>query len=56
MFGLNPVKMSVRNNARSWTGIKKILPKTPVSHANSQGAKEREVVGREREGTFISVT
>lgn len=39
MFGLNPVKMTVSNNARSWTGTQKILQKTPTNSATSQGAE-----------------
>lgn len=53
MFGLNPVKMTVRNNAISWTGNGKILQKTAANSANSQGAKDGEVAGSGREGTFI---
>lgn len=50
MFGLNPVKMTIGNNASSWTGNRKTLQKSPTKSANSQGAKEGEVVEEEKRG------
>lgn len=49
MFGLNSVKMTIGNNVSSWTGNRKTLQKSPTKSANSQGAKEGEVVGGGKE-------
>lgn len=49
MFGLNPVKMTMSYNASSWIGNRKTLQKSPTKNANSQGAKESEVVGGGKE-------
>lgn len=51
MFGLNPVKMTARNSASSWTGNRKTLQISPTKSANSQGAEEGDVVGGGREKT-----